>query len=156
MKQILIILVLSTYSCLFGQMENWKSYPDSTIWSFYNESEITVEKIVERGGGKSVLLFYFEASSIHVNHMNRYVLYDPEVVKFMTDNFFLLAIGLDVHPQYEKAYRKFLTDQTFYIQTTPAFSIYNPEGILRGSKPFNNAKPETKQEFLDFLKKRLN
>ena len=82
-------------------------------------------------------------------------MYDPEVVAYMKEHFYLLAIGLDTNPLFEKTYRKFLEEQTYYIKTTPAFSIYNPEGVLRGSKPFLKATAQTKEQFLEFLKKRL-
>ncbi|MCB9222950.1 MAG: hypothetical protein R2780_13705 [Crocinitomicaceae bacterium] len=147
--------ILSCYT-LLAQNEHWKSYPDSTIWNFYNDPDISVDRIVAKAGGKRLLLFYFEISKTDINKMNQHVLYDPEVVKYMTENFYLLAIGLDSNPAFEKGYRKFLQEQTYYIQTTPAFSIYNNEGVLRGSKPFTNATSKTKLEFLEFLKKRLN
>ncbi|UKN01744.1 hypothetical protein K6119_18630 [Paracrocinitomix mangrovi] len=146
-----------------AQGDKWKSYPDSTFWNFYSANSISVEEIVAKAQGKRLLVFYFQHQGMNINNFNAKVLSDTAVTNFIAANFYPLAIDIDidnVNPEKGNqgrglTYYKFMKDQTYYIEETPAFSVYNQQGVLRGSKSFIRIDHNTKNAVLEFLQKRL-
>src|SRR5690606_9079039 len=119
----------------------------------------------ERAGGKFVLLYYYEHMTMNVNNFNLHVLGDTAVVNFIRQNFYPICLDLDIDKlgpgepdiKRSKTYREFLTEQSYYVTKTPAFSIYSPKGKLNGTKTFLNVKRENARDviasFLDWMKK---
>ena len=151
----------------FCQGEKWTSHPDTSIFHSYTSNDISVEKLQSRASGRFILVYYYEHFSMRVNHFNQWVMGDTSVYNFIQDNFYPVCIDLDIDKmgpneadiKRSKTYRKFLRDQAYYVEKTPAFSIYNPKGELKGTKTFLNAKRENAKEIiatvLDWMKKRL-
>lgn len=158
-------IVVSTHG--FTQDGKWSSHPDTSIFDSYNAYEISVQRLQERANGKFILLYYYEHLTMRVNNFNLWVLGDTAVVNYITSYFYPICLDLDIDKlgpdapdiKRSKTYRTFLTEQTYYVTATPAFSIYTPTGKLNGTKTFLNAKRETANEvvasFLDWMQKRL-
>lgn len=162
-RLIFLLLCVSISSTAWTQGEKWTTHPDTAVFKYYKQKELSVDLLLKEAGGKRILVYYYEHFSIHANHFNGRVLNDTSITNFILKHFYPIAIDLDMDkmdPSEEdkgrsKTYRKFLTDQTFYIKVTPAFSIYNTSGVLRGSKPYLKATEATRKEFMEFMKKRL-
>jgi hypothetical protein len=164
MKQLFCVLTyILVSSTSIAQDALWSSHPDSSIFNSYTQREISVELFINESKGQRVLLYYYEHFSLRVNKFHEMVLGNPTVRNFILENFYPIAVDLDIDKMTAgasdvgrcKTYRKFLKEQTYYIEATPAFSVYNPAGILRGSKTFLKTTELTVQNVLEFLKKRL-
>ncbi|MBD3637499.1 MAG: hypothetical protein HUJ25_09115 [Crocinitomicaceae bacterium] len=161
-----ICILLISLGCMVSKgvySQEWTSHPDSSIFNFYTAKDISVDQLLEMSKGKRVLVYYYEHYRIDVNNFNAKVLSDTTIVNFIKENFYPIAVNLDIdrmspsdpYEKRSKAYKDFLKEQTYYIEQTPAFSVYNGAGVLRGSKSFLDADFATRTKFLEYLKKRL-
>lgn len=163
LKLIFVATIVSIVSPVWSQGDKWTTHPDTAVFNYYTQKELSVDLLRKEAGGKRILVFYYEHFSIHANHFNGRVLNDTSITNFILRHFYPIAIDLDIDkmdPNDEdkgrsKTYRKFLVEQTYYVKVTPAFSIYNSSGVLRGSKPYLNASEATRKEFMEFMQKRL-
>ena len=160
---LIIILLTVIKPNAFSQDGKWSSHPDTAIFKYYTARQISVDLLQQKAPHKFILVYYYEHYSIRVNNFNKIVLGDTAVVNYILSNFYPICVDLDIDkigPEDQdkdrsRVYRKFLSEQAYYVKVTPAFSIYNPSGELKGTKTFINAKKESIQEFLDWMKKRL-
>lgn len=163
MRLFMIIFLIGTSFLGWSQNEKWTSHPDSSLFKRYTKKTISVNELMAYANGKRVLVYYYEHTNKNVNDFNAFVIAQPEVYSFIQENFYPIAVDLDIdvldvsnkNVGRSKIYRDFLKEQTYYIEATPAFSVYNPQGQLRGSKSFLKTTKDTAESFMAFLQKRL-
>lgn len=163
MRYNLLIFVSLIALSVDAQGDKWTSHPDTSIFHYYTKNTISLNELRAEAGNSRILVYYYQHFNIHANNFNGKVLNDPVIIDFIKSNFYPIAIDLDIDrfepseadSKRNRVYRKFLEEQAYYVKVTPAFSIYNPEGVLRGTKTFIRADESTREPFLEFLKKRL-